>query len=152
MSISIGIDPGKSTGYAISINKKLTMLATISFWECVDMLYEVPEESKPFCKVFIEDPNINRPIFMKPGVFKGKGSEKSEQLMMQKIAQNVGANKREASLLIELCNKLGIEVVPCQPTKKSMTKLNSEQFNKLTGWVGRTSSHSRDAGILVFGR
>lgn len=151
MGISIGIDPGKSTGYAVCVDKRLVSLETTDFWGCCDNLKDVGV--KEFgVKVYIEDPNINRPIFMKKGVIKGAGAEKSEQLMMQKIAQNVGANKREASLLIELCKRLDIEVVPCQPTKKSMNKMSAESFNKLTGYEGRSSEHARDAAMLVFGR
>jgi len=36
--------------------------------------------------------------------------------------------------------------------QKAKTKYTADYFNKLTGWVGSSSYHSRDAGMLVFGR
>jgi len=33
-----------------------------------------------------------------------------------------------------------------------MTKLDREQFKKITGYEGVTSEHARDAALLVYGR
>lgn len=45
----------------------------------------------------------------------------------------------------------GIEFRALPPTKGA-TKMSAEAFRDLTGWRGRTSEHSRDAAMLVFGR
>ena len=44
--------------------------------------------------------------------------------------------------------KIPFEMVA--PSRNS-TKLSAEVFKRLTGWQGRTSEHSRDAAMLVFG-
>lgn len=35
--------------------------------------------------------------------------------------------------------------------KDNITKTKADYFKRLTGWTKRTSEHSRDAGMLVFG-
>ena len=68
-----------------------------------------------------------------------------------KIAQNIGMNKKESMLLEQFCIKNGLDYTMVKPSKKTMTKLNSEQFKKMTGYSGRTSEHGRDAAMLVYG-
>ncbi|MFI8143190.1 hypothetical protein ACFMJ0_23395, partial [Acinetobacter baumannii] len=51
-------------------------------------------------------------------------------------------------LLVEIAQALGLAVLLVKPTK---SKLNAEQFNKVTGWQGRTNQEQRDAGMLIWG-
>jgi len=143
----IGIDGGVNTGYAVydRIERKLTTVFTTDFWGAVRLLDLVaaPENIADY-EVYIENPSGNAPTFAKQGA---KG-----MLVYNKISQNVGANKREAILLIEYCRLKGIKVTPVRPNKSSMTKLSADKFQKITGYVGRTSEHSRDASMMIFGR
>lgn len=66
----------------------------------------------------------------------------------ERIAKNVGENHATGKLLVEMAESLGLAVVLVRPTK---TKKNSEEFNRITGWQGRTNQEQRDAGMLIFG-
>jgi hypothetical protein len=141
-TIHIGIDPGVNTGYAVwdSAERAIISMRTTSFWDVVDELYRLDASSVNF-HVHIEDPNGNKPVF-------GKKSA-SSPATMQKIGQNVGSNKREASLLITLCQR-NSWVYTAHVPKKS--KVKADEFKRLTGISERTSQHVRDAVLLVIGR
>ncbi|MDC5072901.1 hypothetical protein [Acinetobacter baumannii] len=64
------------------------------------------------------------------------------------IARKVGENHATGILLAEIAQALGLAVLLVKPTK---SKLNAEQFNKITGWQGRTNQEQRDAGMLIWG-
>ena len=66
----------------------------------------------------------------------------------ERIAKNVGENHATGKLLVEMAKSFGLAVVEVRPTK---TKKNSEEFNRITGWQGRTNQEQRDAGMLIFG-
>lgn len=48
------------------------------------------------------------------------------------------------------CKEKGIKCVMVAP-KNNRTKLSASQFRVLIKWTGRTSEHSRDVALLVFG-
>ena len=138
--IFIGIDPGVSTGYALWEDDKL-YVDTGTFWSVVGTLEQFGRDARPEgteIVVVIEDPNLNRPVFPR-GV---------NPAMMLKVAQNVGANKRDAQLLIEWAESWELEVRRVRPVSK---KWDAETFQKITGYNGRTSQHARDAAKLVYG-
>ncbi|MFW1997271.1 hypothetical protein ACG904_20360, partial [Acinetobacter guillouiae] len=66
----------------------------------------------------------------------------------ERIAKNVGENHATGKLLVEMAKSFGLAVVEVRPTK---TKKNSEEFNRITGWQGRTNQEQRDAGMLIWG-
>lgn len=94
-------------------------------------------------EVFIEDVTQNKPTF-------NKGQWSINQY--RKISQNVGQNKRDCQLLMEYCELNSITIHKIRPHKGSLTKLSQEQFLEHTGYSGRSSSHSRDAAMLVWGK
>lgn len=138
--IYIGIDPGLHTGWAewYKEDRKLDNLMTIDFWRCVDRLKMFLKLHTKF-HVVIEDPNLNKPLFSKNSTSKG----------LLRIAQNVGSNKREASLLIEFMEKENISYTSIKPTT---SKWNVGTFKNFTKYKERTSEHSRDAAKLIFDR
>lgn len=147
--IFIGIDPGTHTGIAFynSWNKTLT-LKTCSFWEAINeietLLYaDLSDDIKIIA--YIEDNTQNRPVFKKR--LDGKNLA-----MSLKIAQNVGSNKRDCQLWFGFFERMEIEYHKIRPTKRSLTKISKIYFEKITGYKSRSSEHSRDAGMLVFGR
>ena len=147
----IGLDPGKSTGYAVwdSEKKEFLTIETLTFWKAVSEVeslnnYRMIETGgKEWVSVVIEDPAQNKPTFFRPG---------TTQRQMQKISQNVGANKEHGRLLIERFESLGLQVKRVRPSNKTQTKLTAATFKRITGYSGRTSGHGRDAAMLVFGR
>lgn len=136
----IGIDPGVNTGYALWDSKqgKFDMVSTITFWGAI-LLLEVAMIVKEQHCIVIEDPNLNRPTFDRPG---------QNTFVMKKIAQNVGSNKRDAQLLIEWCESNGFEVVRVKP---STAKWDKNTFIRITKWERTTNEHGRDAAKLIFG-
>lgn len=67
----------------------------------------------------------------------------------ERIAKNVGERNHAAGkLLVEMAKSLNLSVVEVRPIRK---KKNSEEFNRITGWVGRSNQEQRDAEILIFG-
>jgi hypothetical protein len=145
--IAIGIDPGVSTGFAVwDIRaKKFSLICTLDFWSTIDKIKEYHSHYGDNLLVVIENPNGNKPVFFKKGV--------KSNAMAIRVGQNVGSNKREASLLIEYCNINGIsvkEVVP-KGSKNKKGKVTKEYFAKISGYTERTSQHGRDAGMLVVG-
>lgn len=66
----------------------------------------------------------------------------------ERIAKNVGENHAIGKKLVEMAKYYDLEVVEIRPTK---SKLNAEQFNKITGWQGRTNQEQRDVAMLVWG-
>lgn len=47
-----------------------------------------------------------------------------------------------------MAESLNLEVVLVRPVK---TKKDAREFNRITGWQGRTNQEQRDAGMLIFG-
>lgn len=159
----IGIDPGENNGVFYSVNGRLVKCETLDFYSLIMRLDEIKgfsEYNKK--KIYIEDPNINKPVFlptkMKQDIFKRKtncldGKPFKEQDLALRIAmrkaQNVGMNKQLAKLLIEFCKKKGFIVEMIRPGNK---KLSADEFRRLSGFKGSTNQHVRDAGMLILGR
>ena len=148
--IFIGIDPGRNTGFAVwdAQKKEFFEMHTFDFWKTVSLLerYAALDDSalevenrKLEIHVVIEDPNQNKPTFSK---------HRQSATVREKISQNIGANKRDAQLLIELAKNLGLTVHAIRPDRAKWT---AETFKSYTGYHGRTSEHSRDAARLVYG-
>jgi len=133
----IGIDAGKKTGCAVwcSDKQQFDVIKTTTFW---DLFYDIGPVvvSNPACFV-IEDPTLNKPTFFRNTNHKG----------MQRISRNVGANAREATLLIERFESMGLTVLRVRPQD---SKKNAKAFQQITGYTGRCSQHARDAAMLVF--
>lgn len=137
----LGIDPGVHTGVAVAIKGKLVKVESMGFWDAINLIRDMRHMG---LAVYIEDPGINKPVFAKPGA--------NNQFMINRVAQNVGSNKRDAQLIIEFCKRQGIKCVPQKPLRGAMSKIDSETFKRYTGWQGKTNSHGRDAAMQIFGR
>lgn len=144
MKYYIGIDPGKTTGVAIWDGKKIVKESCPFFGalEIIDTWCQFNEEN---VEVVIEDPNLNRPTFNR---YQGKRMDTKTILSMQKIAQNVGMNKRDAQLIIDYCQR---RYVPYRIVKPTTTKWDAKMLETLTGITERTNQHVRDAIKLVYG-
>lgn len=142
----VGIDPGKSTGFAVydRSTKKLIELKTLTFWKTVTELDSWVEDCGKGFEVFIENPADVSPTFKKSGVANRRAENK--------ISQNVGSNKRDALLLMEYLEIKGIKFTPLSPRGRKMAKMDAEVFQRWCGWSESSSQHSRDAGALIYGR
>lgn len=90
-----------------------------------------------FCDftIRIERP-VNLKTFPRPGL---------SYAAMMKIAHNCGMNYQKATELGEYCTGMGLRCEFVTPAKKKWGKMPWKEFNRLTGYNGRTSEHSRDA-------
>lgn len=139
----IGIDPGLHTGVAITDHRAgmPLQLHTLDFWATVDLLQDLFKQHQNRLLVVIENPGTHkRIIYARLDTESGAGKR-------EKIAANVGANRREASLLIEWCRRTGIAVDATKP----LGKLSAEEFEQITG-IKHGSQHARDAARLILGR
>lgn len=136
-NLIIGIDPDlEKSGVAI-LDDSLE-LKNLTFSETVDLFRSQQNRIK---KVVIEAGWLNK----KSNVHGCYGQSK---IVGERIAKNVGENHATGKLLVEMAKSLNLNVVEVRPTR---TKKNSEEFNRITGWVGRSNQEQRDAAMLIFG-
>lgn len=133
----IGIDTGVQTGLCIwdRQEKRIYRLETTKLhhaWELVKYYYTTNPGD---VKVCVEDPRL--------AVF-GRRSDLYK-------AQGAGSVKRDAKAWEDFLKDLGVDFEMVRPDS-AITKLDDQTFRKVTGWTGKTSSHARDAAMLVYGR
>lgn len=147
--VFVGIDPGSHTGFAEwnANRKEFRLIVTLTFWETIRELMAYRDIAGFFKQpclvtVVLEDPNLNKPVWIRPG---------QDGRKHIKIAQDVGKNKRDAQLLYEWLKYNTFDVRLIRPSGKGTTKMKADQFRKLTGWTDKTNEHERDAAMMVFG-
>lgn len=134
----IGIDPDlEKSGVAVLKDGSLR-LDNMRFYD-LTQYFEVNKDQ--IKKVVIEAGWMNKKSNLHGRIGQSKRAG-------ERIAKNVGENHATGKLLVEMAESLGLAVVLVRPTK---TKKNSEEFNRITGWQGRTNQEQRDAGMLIWG-
>lgn len=137
-NLIIGIDPDLiKSGVAILKDGSLR-LDNMRFYD-LTQYFEVNKDQIE--KVIIEAGWLNK----KSNVHGYYGQSKSAG---ERIAKNVGENHATGKLLVEMAKSLNLSVIEVRPT---CAKKNSEEFNRITGWVGRSNQEQRDAAMLIFG-
>jgi hypothetical protein len=131
---AIGIDPGTKTGFAV-YNRTLQELVAV---ETMDIL-EAMDQARRWAYMWpviliLEDAR-------KRGAAPGQSARR---------AQGAGSVKRDSTIWAQFCQRENIPMLAKAPGK-GMTKMDAVKFAKYTGWTQRTSSHARDAAMLVFG-
>lgn len=129
-AIEIGIDPGTNTGIAVKYCGVWHTVATMTIIEAIDLVrgWVITEEA---ISVRIEDARL-RTWFGKSGPEKWKGA---------------GSIMRDCSIWEETLTKLGVPFEKVAP--KHVKATTAEQFERLTGWKGRTSIHAREAAWMI---
>lgn len=136
--IIVGIDPGVKTGLAVwnIEDQEFMHLKTVSIVEAIRELagwnYRVKE-------IRFEDARL-RTWFEEPKNSKGAIAK----------LQGVGSVKRDCAIWQEFCEYYKVPFQAVKP-EAGNTKWTAEYFKRVTGWTQRTTVHSRDAGVLVFG-
>lgn len=139
----IGIDPGAHTGVGVWDRKaqRLIEVATLDFWRTID--HVCATYAPDVTLLAIEDPSGNAPVFAE------RLKDRTNIRVALRKAQNVGANKENARLLIEGFERRGYRVESFTPKKSKWT---ADYFARVTGWTGASSEHSRDAASFVYGK
>ena len=139
--IYIGIDPGTHTGLAIwdSREGEFLSLETLPIHRALEAVKEwlsLPMSKLEGMKVVFEDARQRK--------WFGEGDISAKQ-------QGAGSVKRDCSIWEDFCNDYDIPF-EARPPIKGATKVTAEYFKMISHYQGRTSSHSRDAAMLVIGR
>ncbi|HYN54385.1 MAG TPA: hypothetical protein VES38_06745 [Methylotenera sp.] len=135
----IGIDPDidKSGIACLHVDTKRIEMSCLTF---VDIMKFI-RMNQPIIKC----------VYIEAGWFNKKSSYHfAESLKVAAcIGKKVGQNHAAGQLLTQCIEAEQIKVVLVKPTK---SKLNAEQFKKLTKIQTRTNQEMRDSAMLVFGR
>lgn len=137
---TLGIDPGRSTGFAIFDRQtnEIVHAGTVNFWQLFrEILVCFPPN---VADVVVEDARLNNPTFREHGDI---GAGKRE-----KISRNVGSVQAESRLIIEGLQLLGYDVLPIRPAGE---KWDAQTVARITGYTHRTSGHARDAIRFCYG-
>lgn len=136
-NLAIGIDPGVNTGLAIwdIDEKRFTDIRTDSILTIIDRLKNDYLSKDDISIVLVVEDARKRTYFGNTGRERLKGA---------------GSVERDCKIWEEFCELYGVKLCLIHP-KHNKTKLNAEQFTRITGYTGRTSVHARDAAMLVYG-
>lgn len=136
--ICVGIDTGKHTGFAVwdTEKRQLDFVDTIPIHEA---LLRIWSQRHANVEVYFEDARQRK--------WYGTRTAKEDRNKLQ----GAGSVKRDSTIWEDALKDWGIPFHAVAP-KHNTTKMTPEFFRALTGWKGRTSEHSRDAAMLVFGR
>ena len=137
--IIIGIDPdSKSHGFAAYGNGKLQILESRNLLQVQDFIKAYfPSD----IEVHIEDVNGVSAAFM-------ARDRKTNLNVKLKMAQHIGMCKQSQVELERLFASKGIKVVKHKISK--MWKKDKAQFQKVTGWAGRSNEDTRSAAYFGY--
>lgn len=137
--VIIGIDPDlEKSGVAVLSGQIHLRLMNLNFVELKNLF----EQNLPLIKKAVVEAgwlNEKSNFHTHPKQSKAAG---------ERIAKNVGENHATGKLIVQLIESMGVPVVLIKPTR---TKLNAVDFNRITGWTGRSNQEQRDAAMLIWG-
>lgn len=134
MKIIIGIDPGVKTGYAekdLESGKYIALKTTTLLEAQIAILNTKKVFSSADIFLVFEDARLRTK-------FGNTGKERH---------QGAGSIKRDSKIWEEFCQLHGIQYAKVLPKPK----ITAQLFQKMTGWIDRTSQHARDAAMLIDG-
>jgi hypothetical protein len=135
----IGIDPGKTTGLAVYDRRagNFERLESTDFWGAIDFITGELDADE-IVKIVIEQPST-KAIYARNKRATARGA-------IERTGVNVGSALREASLMIDRLRDLGYPVQTVPP----LGKIDAKRFKQITGWSGKSNSHTRDAGMMAW--
>lgn len=130
----LGIDPGASTGLAFYREGKLSGLETIQ-------PHTLPATLKALMptRVVFEDSRLQSHVW----------TSVPSKAAALKMARNIGQIDAWCTLITAVCADLGIAAHGISPAGKG-GKLNAAEFERLTGWAGKSNNHERDAAVVAW--
>lgn len=134
--IILGIDPGANTGIATFEDGVLVALETIAPHQIEQLL-----RARTPARVVFEDSRLQtRAWTAQAKTAKGAGLA---------TARSLGQVDAWCALITALCEQLSVPAHGISPKNKG-AKLNAAQFERLTGWQGRSNQHERDAATCAW--
>ena len=139
--IYIGIDPGDNTGFAAWDSRAgfFVEVETYPLHKALDRVKKLAWETHGAVHVVFEDARLRKWFAPEhsPSEYRGK-------------LMGAGAAKRDAKIWEEFLTDYDIPFTAHKP-QAGGTKWDKEYWQKVTGWTGSSSEHSRDAALLVLG-
>ena len=147
MKILIGIDTGVHTGFAVAYDNgnggELQRVECLSITQAMQSVLEYEDEHNlQDIMLYIEDAR-KRTWFGDMDARQAKSGAG--------VREGVGSVKRDAQIWEDWCIEQGLNFKMIHPAANA-TKKKVADFTRMTGWVGRTNEHARDAAMLVFER
>jgi hypothetical protein len=134
----IGIDTGVNTGLAVwsKSEKRFVTIETLAIHAAINFIngFVSLDDKKSKTLIRVEDARQR----------KWFGERSTEKL------QGAGSVKRDCKIWEDFLKDLKADFEMVAP-KKGMTKMDAARFKQMTGYTGLTSSHARDAAMLVYG-
>lgn len=134
MALILGIDPGAYTGVAVYVDGVLKTLTTVAPHQ-IERLIRAHQPDR----VVFEDSRLQSHTW----------SIAPSRAAAAKMARNVGEIDAWCRLITEICAELKIPAHGVSPKGKG-AKLNSVQFESVTGWLGTSNEHTRDAAMVAW--
>lgn len=151
--IRIAIDPDiEKCGVATMINGKLTSLESMELLELLDGIqgnfkYRLEQtiggDLANNVGYYVEDVELIKPTWARQNV---------NANTMLKIAQNVGMVKAAGRIIGQQFKRCEIPFTLIPPLKGYLKrgKKDTEFFNRLMSWPGRSNADNRDAALLLY--
>ena len=142
--IWIGIDPGTHTGLAVwdGDGRRFMLVATVPLWQALQEVASYTQQYGTSAVSVVFEDARQRKWFPQ----ERNNAEYRGRLM------GAGAAKRDARIWEEFLTAQRIPFEARKP-QAGMTKWDDVGYwQRVTGWNGRSSEHSRDAALLVLGR
>jgi hypothetical protein len=131
----IGIDPGAKTGIAQYTNGKLLAMQTTDILGAITLIRLTLAKL-----VVLEDSTLTSHIFTAPGV---------AHRAALKVARNIGEVDAYCKIIKQVCGDLGISYRSISPKDKGK-KIDAKEFERITGWTGKSNQHERDAAMVAW--
>ena len=132
--ILLGIDPGQNTGLAIFDGGRLAELRTIAPVEIDRAITSIMPR-----RVIFEDSRLQSHLW----------TTSTAKATLAKIARNVGEVDAWCKLIVAVCERLDITSHGISPLGKGH-KMAADQFERITGWTGRSNQHERDGAMVAW--
>ncbi len=148
MKVVIGIDPdAKKHGVAIYIDGKLTDLLMNDLMDLMDTIKKHQEwigfDSSSNSSIAIHMENV----CANNAVFRGGHSVQ----VQQSLARRLGMCQQSQVEIERLAESMGVPVVKHKISKKwKSPRQGKAEFERLTGWTGRSNEDSRSAAFFGF--
>lgn len=134
MSLVLGIDPGANTGVATFVDGQLTDLETVGPHQIERLI-----RGRAPARVVFEDSRLQSHTWTAAG----------SRAVAANMARKVGQVDAWCNLITAICAELGILAIGISPAGKGK-KLNAQQFASVTGWIGKSNEHARDAAMVAW--
>ena len=135
-NITIGVDPDSDGhGIAIYIDGKL---AELTKWNLMDFIPHAADSRIFFA---IENVMANQFIYGR--------NVKANKTVQSKVAMNIGRCQQAQVELEKVLKHHGAEYTLIKPMKGNWAT-DKAQFEKVTGWIGRSNADARSAAFMGF--